>query len=235
MLECHHNQCLAIREARNLDVLASHKLSDAHLEATLRLERDLLQWTKMFTGWIAAQKGFVRALNNWLLKCIVNEQEETADGMAPFSPGRLGAPPAFVICNQWAHALDRISEKEVVDSMCVFAKSILQLWERGRLEMRQRMLVNRDLERKVKNLDREDQKIQKEIQSLDKMMVLVGGHGDGLTLAGHIVYQSDTSSNNSIHANLLRIVESMERFTANSLKAYEELLQRIEEDKFAEV
>lgn len=37
--------------------------------------------------------------------------------MAPFSPGRIGAPPVFVICNQWSQALDRVSEKEVLDSM----------------------------------------------------------------------------------------------------------------------
>ena len=233
MLECHRGQCQVIQEARNLDSISSHKLSDAHLEATLRLERDLLQWTSMFSGWITAQKGYVRALNNWLVKCLLYEPEETADGIAPFSPGRVGAPPAFVICNQWSQAMDRISEKEVVDSMRAFAMSIFRLWEQGRLEMRQRMLVNKDLERKVKNLDREDQKIQKQIQALDKKMVLVAGHSDGLALAGHVVYQSETSSNNSIHANLRHIFESMERFTANSLRAYEELLQRIEEDKLA--
>lgn len=234
MLECHRSQCQAIREARNLDVISSHKLSDAHLDATLRLERDLLHWTSMFSSWIAAQKGYVRALNNWLVKCLLYEPEETADGIAPFSPGRVGAPPAFVICNQWSQAMDRISEKEVVDSIRVFAKSIFQLWERGRLEMRQRAVVDKDLERKVKDLDREDQKIQKEIQALDKKMVPIAGHSDGLALAGHLVYQSETSSNNSIHANLQHIFESMERFTANSLRAYEELLQRIEEDKLAE-
>ncbi|KAJ9704545.1 hypothetical protein PVL29_002891 [Vitis rotundifolia] len=234
MLECHRSQCQAIREARNLDVISSHKLSDAHLEATLQLELDLLHWTSMFSSWIAAQKGYVRALNNWLVKCLLYEPEETADGIAPFSPGRVGAPPAFVICNQWSQAMERISEKEVVDSMRVFALSIFQLWERGRLEMRQRLLVNKDLERKVKSLDRDDQKIQKEIHALDKKMVLTAGRSDGLALAGHLVYQSETSSNNSIHANLQHIFESMERFTANSLRAYEEILQRIEEDKLAE-
>lgn len=237
MLECHSSQCDAIREAKNLDAISSHKLSDAHLKATLQLEHDLLHWTSMFSGWITAQKGYVRALNNWLEKCLVYEPEYTVDGMVPFSPGRMGAPPAFVICHQWSKAMDNISEKEVVDSMRAFSTSIFQLWERGRLEMRQemrqRMLIDKDLERKVKNLDREDQKIQKQIQGLDKRMVLVAGHNDGRALAGHVVYQSDTSSKNSIHANLLHIFESMMKFTGQSLKVYEDLLQRIEEDKLA--
>ncbi|KAA8535940.1 hypothetical protein F0562_028418 [Nyssa sinensis] len=234
MLECHHSQCQAIGEARKLDAIASRKhTSDAHLEATVQLEHELLNWTLRFSCWVGAQKGFVRALNNWLMKCLLYVPEETPDGIAPFSPGRIGAPPVFVICNQWSQALERISEKEVVDSMRDFATIVLQLLERDKLEMRQRMMTNKDMERKVKNLEREDQRIQKETQALDKMMVLVSGDGNGLSLSGQVVYQSDTSKSSSLQVSLQHIFEAMERFTANSLKAYEELLQRIEEDRLA--
>lgn len=233
MLECHHSQCLAIKEARRLDAMASHKhFSDAHLEATLQLEHELLNWTLRFSCWVGAQKGYVRALNNWLLKCLLYVPEETPDGIVPFSPGRIGAPPVFVICNQWSQALERISEKEVVVCMRDFATTVLQLWERDKLEMRQRMMANKDMERKVKYLEREDQKIHKEIQVLDKRMVL-SKDGNGLSLAGQAVYQSETSKSGSLQISLQRIFEAMEKFTASSLKVYEELLQRIEEDRLA--
>ncbi|KAF5751014.1 hypothetical protein HS088_TW02G00024 [Tripterygium wilfordii] len=233
MLECHHTQSQAVREARNLSRLgSSRKLSDAHLEATLRLEHELLNWTFRFSSWIRAQKGYVRALNNWLMKCLLNEPEETEDGRPPFSPGRIGAPPVFVICNQWSQALDRISEKEVVQSMRIFAMSVFQLWEHDKLAMRERMMANNDLERKVRNLDREDQRIQKEIQMLDKKIILADG-GNSLSVSGHAVFQSDTSSGN-LQGSLQRIFEAMERFTADSMKAYEELLQRSEEEMHAQ-
>ncbi|CAK9177905.1 unnamed protein product [Ilex paraguariensis] len=232
MLECHRRQCHAIAEAKRLDAIASRKhFTDAHLEATLQLEHELLNWTLSYSCWVGAQKGFVRALNNWLLKCLLYVPEVTPDGIVPFSPGRIGAPPVFVICNQWSQALERISEKEVVDSLRDFASSVLQLWERDKLEMRQRMMMHKDLERKVKELEREDQKIQKEIQALDKRMVLVSGDGSGLSVTGQVVYQSDTSKNSSLQVSLQHIFEAMERFTANNFKAYEELLQRIEEDR----
>lgn len=230
MLECHRSQCQAIREARGLGPIGfGKKLSDAHLEATLRLEYELLNWTFRFASWVGAQKGYVNALNKWLLKCLLYEPELTADGPVPFSPGRIGAPPVFVICHQWSQSLNDISEQEVIDSMRVFAMSVLQLWEHDKLEMRQRMMGNKDLERKVRNLDREDQKIQKEIQMLDKKMVLASGDGNGMLVAGHVVYQSDTSSN-SLQGSLQRIFEAMEKFTADSMKAYEGLLERIEEE-----
>lgn len=228
MLECHQSQCAAIREAK-LGSMGSHKkLGDTHLEATSQLEHELLNWTLRFSSWIFAQKGYVTALNNWLFKCLLYEPETTEDGVVPFSPGRLGAPPVFVICHQWAQAVDKISEKEVVNSMRVFSMSVFQLWEHDKTDMRERMMANKDLERKVKNLDREDQKIQKEIHAVDKKIVLLSGDSSGLA-----VYQSDTSSSN-LHGHLLRIFEAMEKFAAQSLKAYEELLQRAEEETAAQ-
>ncbi|KAI3446329.1 hypothetical protein Pfo_002994 [Paulownia fortunei] len=193
MLECHHNQCRAIGEAKRLDAIAFRKhFSDAHFEATRQLEHDLINWTLRFSYWVGAQKGYVRALNNWLMKCLLYVPEETADGIVPFSPGRIGAPPAFVVCNQWWQSLDRISEKEVVDSMRDFASNVLQLWDRDKAEMRQRMLATKD-ERKIKSLDKEDQKIQKEIQALGKRMVLISAEDNGMPLTGHVVYQSETT------------------------------------------
>lgn len=230
MLDCHQSQRQAIGAARRLDDIVSNRYSsDAHLEATLQLEQELLNWVFRFSCWVASQKGYVRALNNWLLKCLLYEPEETDDGIAPFSPGRMGAPPVFVICNQWSQALDTISEKEVVETTRYFAAAVLQLWERDKVEMRQRMTVNGETDLRVKNLEREDQKIHKEIQELDKRIVLVSGEANSLSVAGQVVYQSETSSNASFQLSMQRIFEAMEKFTASSLKAYEELLHRSEE------
>ncbi|XP_054786410.1 protein ALTERED PHOSPHATE STARVATION RESPONSE 1-like isoform X2 [Prosopis cineraria] len=232
MLECHRNQCEAIREARILGSIGSRKKGgDGHLLATKELEQELINWTFQFSSWISAQKGYVRALNNWLLKCLLYEPEETPDGIVPFSPSRIGAPPIFVICNQWSQALERISEKEVVDSMHVFTMSVLQIWEQDRLEMHQQLIVNKDLERKVRNLDKDDQRIQKQIQALERQMVLASGEGKGLSVSENIIYQSDKSS--SLQASLQRIFEAMERFTENSVRAYEELLRRSIEERAA--
>jgi hypothetical protein len=116
--------------------------------------------------------------------------------------------------------------------MRVFTMSVLQSWEQGKLEMRQRMTENQDLQKKFKNLDKKDQKLQKEIQALDKKVVLVSGDVDYPSVTGQIVYQSETR-NSTLQASLQRIFEAMERFTDVSTKAYEELLQRSEEERLA--
>ncbi|KAE8706646.1 hypothetical protein F3Y22_tig00110391pilonHSYRG00175 [Hibiscus syriacus] len=89
MLECHRNQYQVIREAETFGSIGSgKKLGDDHFTVTLQLKHELISWTLRFCRWMGAQKGFVRALNNWLLKCLYYEPEVTDDGISPFSPSR---------------------------------------------------------------------------------------------------------------------------------------------------
>ncbi|KAF8013181.1 hypothetical protein BT93_I1152 [Corymbia citriodora subsp. variegata] len=231
LLECHRNQCLAMKEAQNFGLIGSaRKLGDASADTILQFQHELINWANRFTTWVTAQKDYVKALNNWLLKCLFYEPEETPDGIVPFSPGRIGAPPIFVICHQWSQAMDGISEKEVVTAMFVFTSSVSQLRERDKTGMHPRMVAtaNKDSERVARDLDREDQKIQKEIQALEKKIIRGSGNGHVPSVTGRSVYQSDVS--NDLQANLQRVFEAMERYTENSMRAYEELMQRSEEE-----
>ncbi|KAL8552966.1 hypothetical protein ACS0TY_001583 [Phlomoides rotata] len=192
MVECHGYQCEAMGEAKGFDGIA---LSDEG-------GRDLINWTLCFSHWVDAQKGYVRALTNWLLKCLLYVPEQTVDGTAPFSPGRMGAPAVFVVCHQWAQELDRLSGKEVVNSMRDLASNVVQQWEQD--------------QGKIKNQQgKEEQKMHKAL--LDKRRVM---------------YHSEmTTKGGSLQASLQHVLEAMGHFTANSLKIYENLLQRIEDDR----
>ncbi|XP_042507297.1 protein ALTERED PHOSPHATE STARVATION RESPONSE 1 [Macadamia integrifolia] len=229
MLECHRIQCQAITEAKNLDaIVSSRKFGIAHLEAAMQLEHEVLNWISSFCNWIGAQKGYITALNCWLLKCIFYEPEETPDGIVPFSPGRIGAPPVFVICNQWSQAMERISEKEVVDAMLAFALGL-----RHNIDLCRKMMTTGDMESKVKSLEREEQKMQKEMQALDKKIVMVSRQGTVVLAPEHIVRQSNMSNISSLQSGLKQIFDAMEKFTANSVRAYEDLRVRIEECRIA--
>ncbi|KAL6531923.1 hypothetical protein OROMI_028286 [Orobanche minor] len=224
MLECHRNQCQAIGVAKQLDAIAFRKhFSDTHFEATRQLEHDLVSWTLGFSRWVGAQNGFVRALNNWLMSCLLYVPEETPDGVAPFSPGRIGAPRVFVICHMWSQLLDRVSEKEAVGSMREFASNVLQIWDRDKAEMQRRMSANKD-ETDIRSLEKKDQKMLKKIEALDRKMVSSAS-------TRHVVYPSETAKGGSFQVSLQHVLEAMEMFGTNSLRVYEELLQRIEENR----
>uniref|UniRef100_A0A7N1A6Z2 Uncharacterized protein n=1 Tax=Kalanchoe fedtschenkoi TaxID=63787 RepID=A0A7N1A6Z2_KALFE len=110
---------------------------------------------------------------------------------------------------------------------------VRQFWEQDKSMLRQSMEATKALESKVRELDRENQRMQKEIQALDKRLVVASGAPGPLTMLGKAVYQSDTSSA-SFKTSLQLVFDSMERFAATSMKEYEELVQRIEEDKLAQ-
>ncbi|KAF6140189.1 hypothetical protein GIB67_029194, partial [Kingdonia uniflora] len=160
MVKCHHNQCQAITEAKNLDAIASSgKLTDAHFEVIKQIELELRRWTSNFCGWVTTQKQYIKALNGWLLKCLFIEPEEIADGVVPFSLGWIGAPPIFVICNQWTQSMeDMILKEEVVQALRGFAWSVRYLREWHNTKLRMKTMVD------TKALKRDELKIQKEWQ-----------------------------------------------------------------------
>ncbi|XP_026658021.2 protein ALTERED PHOSPHATE STARVATION RESPONSE 1-like isoform X1 [Phoenix dactylifera] len=230
MFECHHIQCQAVSEAQNLDsIVAGGKLSDAHMEATKQLELELLEWISNFFAWVCAQRSFVKALNGWLVKGLRYVPEETDDGVPPFSPGRLGAPPVFVICNYWTQTMDRISEAEVVNAMKAFSTNVLHLWEQHKLEQRQRLMANRDMDRTVRILERDEQQMRKALEAQNKKLVLISNHS-GIALSEG-VHQDLAAEVGSLQSSLREIFEAMENFAASTMKAYEELNLRTEEEK----
>ncbi|KAF3796709.1 hypothetical protein EJ110_NYTH00941 [Nymphaea thermarum] len=234
MLECHRNQCRIISEAKNIDFIADGAISsDSHMRVTVRLELEMLNWISSFYVWIATQKGYIKALNSWLLKCIHYEPEETPDGPVPFSPGRVGAPPVFVVCNRWSQAIDDISEKEVIAAMHKFSVLVLQQWQRHSAAQRSRLVSRyspKDVERGIKALQKDEQKIQKAWDALYKKPVFPPVEG-GLSSVNQIVQQSHPAPLGGLKASLKQIFDAMAKFAETSLKAYEELDLNTELDR----
>lgn len=248
MLRCHQKQFQAIMESKVRSLKANTGLQrDAGLKATLELEMELINWCTRFNSWISAQKSYVKSLNEWLLRCLRHEPEETADGIAPFSPGRIGAPPIFVICNDWYQAMVRISEKGVETAMLDFASSLHQLWERQDEEQRQRMkaeYLTKDFEKQLRTLRMERERIEQERDALsDKTMSKVPSES-GVSPLDDLKVDLDSmrkklaeerarhkeatklvhdAASSSLQAGLVPIFEALGNFTAEVLKAHEEV------------
>ncbi|GJU27821.1 reverse transcriptase domain-containing protein [Tanacetum coccineum] len=43
--------------------------------------------------------------------------KETIDGEIPYSPGRIGVPPIFIICNDWQREIEGVSQERVSKAM----------------------------------------------------------------------------------------------------------------------
>lgn len=253
MFRCHQKQFQAIMESkvRALKANTSFQKEDSGLRATLELEMELRTWLGHFNNWISTQKSYVESLNGWLLRCLLYEPEETADGPAPFSPGRLGAPPVFVICNDWYQAMGTISETTVANAMNNFASSLRELWEKQDEEQRQRLNaddLSKDFKDQLKTVHMDKKKAEREkdtmsdrnrasivpskgrVSRLDDLKVDLDTVGKRLAeeKARHrdavkIVHDAASSS---VQGGLVPIFKALESFSLEVLKAHEQVRLR---------
>ncbi|KAL2339764.1 hypothetical protein Fmac_007704 [Flemingia macrophylla] len=249
MLKCHQKQFKAIMESKNHSLKINIGLQgDEGLKAIVELEKELLNWCCQFNNWVKTQKSYVKNLNEWLIRCLPNEPEETADGVAPFSPSRFDAPPVFIICNDWHQAMTRISETAVADSMHEFALKLHELWERQDEVQRQRIkadYLRKDFEKQLRTLrtemggtehehDKDSGKIafskfvsDSGVSPLDDQKVDLDTmkkrlHEERARHNEAIKLVRD-AANNSLEAGLIPIFKTLESFTSEVVKAHEQV------------
>ncbi|XAR62815.1 hypothetical protein NMG60_11017696 [Bertholletia excelsa] len=243
MLKCHQKQFQAIKESKTRSLRANTR--DSSLRATLELEVQLRNWCSHFGDWVNTQKSFIESLNGWLMGCLYYEVEVTPDGIVPFSPGRIGAPPIFVICHDWAEAMKTISEARVADAMHNFASSLRQLWEKQDEEHRQRLkaeYLSKDFQRQLGTLRMEQGKLERE---QDETSNKTGGSivpsESGVSPLDDLKVDLDTmkkkleeergrhkealklvhnATSSSLQAGLIPIFEALSNFTSETVKAY---------------
>ncbi|CAL0303484.1 unnamed protein product [Lupinus luteus] len=224
LLECYRCQYKVIAEARSLDVSSFNiKVNNSHLDEAIRLKSELQKWNLSFSDWIYAQKSHVKALNSWLLRCLMYEPEEIPDGASPFSPEKIDdAPPVLVICMKWSRAIDNVSEKEVTEAASGFIVRVNKLLEKHIADLQQNSTLDKELERKVKILEGQEQKMLKVVNTRQRKMEPPD------TDAVHHGQVVDTVC---LQSGLQHIFAAMERYTATTASAYEELCQLIEKNR----
>jgi hypothetical protein len=170
IFECHRKQFHTILETKSHILIPKNVPEKSSSKVTLELEMELLNWCSCFRNWILSQKAYIETLNGWLLKWLPREKEETADGVAPFSPGRLGAPGVFITANDWCQAMNRIPEGTVLGAMEAFAVNVHILSERQD-EEQQKLKAKR-----LKSLQKEHG-LQEHLNKADKPALPIADDG----------------------------------------------------------
>ncbi|VAH07624.1 unnamed protein product [Triticum turgidum subsp. durum] len=240
ILECHRKQFHSILETKSHILIPKNGPERETSKVTLELEMELLNWCSCFRNWIISQKAYIETLNGWLLKWLPQEKEETSDGIAPFSPGRLGAPGVFITANDWCQTMKRIPEGAVVDAMEAFAVNVHILWERQDEAQQQKMkadYLSRDFSKRLKS-HQKDQALPGHPKA-GKAVLPDGDNGRAVNSrmvaldalhtrldeqrARHeeTVREIQESSATDLKAGLAPIFEALESFTQETLKGYE--------------
>lgn len=247
MVKCHQKQFQAILETKSHNLIGKRGIRrHSSMQAAKELEEELMKWYSRFNNWINTQRAYVEALNGWLLKCLLQEPEVTPDGVVPFSPSRVGAPPVFIICNDWYHAMERISEYEVLRAMHAFSCRVHMLLELQDEEQRQKLkaeFLSKDFERRLKSL-RQESRMPGNGKALDKKALLASNkhsivlQDDERRIAldsmkkrlyeervkhEEVLKQVHEAAAGSLEMGLVPIFEAMDNFTSETLKAHEEV------------
>ncbi|XP_009618354.1 nitrate regulatory gene2 protein [Nicotiana tomentosiformis] len=248
MLSCHQKQFQAVMESKTRALKANTGFQrDSSVRATLELEMQLSSWCSHFNDWICSQKSYVESLNGWLLRCLKYELEETPDGPVPFSPGRLGAPPVFVICNDWSQAMEAISETRVAIAMNSFATSLRQLWERQDEEQRQRIkaeYLSKDYKKRLTMLQSKRGSVKHEQDAMSDRSHIIVPSEKGISPLDDLKVDLDMfkkklveertkhkdaiklvhdAASSSLQGGLLPIFKALENFTSEALRAHEQV------------
>ncbi|KAL5214533.1 hypothetical protein ABZP36_003685 [Zizania latifolia] len=223
-LHSYRTQFQVISETTNL---ASVVTSEIGPDLAMELELELIKWIINFFSWVNAHRNFVKALNGWLALCLNYETGETTYGVPPYSPGRIGAPLVFVICNRWSQAMDRISEKDVVNAMQALVSSVQHLWEQQNHEQgEEQITATRERERWIKILERKALENKKEADELNKKLAVVLSWQSLHQPPRIQTYEAHCVEASSLHTNLRLVLQSLESFAANSLQAFQEILMQ---------
>ncbi|KAG9458824.1 hypothetical protein H6P81_003332 [Aristolochia fimbriata] len=240
MMKCHRKQFQAILESKSSSLIGKTQIrSDSSTRATIELEQELLNWCVCFDQWISKQRAYIKALNGWLINCLDQKPEVTSDGVVPFSPGRVGAPPVFVISNDWSSVMDRISEADVTQAMQNFALSVHKLWERQDEERQQKLkaeFLTRDFEKRLRSLE-----VSKD--ALNKNAVSASDQGSGVLQLDllkrkldeerskhvELVKQVQEAVLGSIEVGLVPIFEAMDKFSSIMVEDIEKVRIQREE------
>ncbi|CAL9215683.1 unnamed protein product [Arabidopsis halleri] len=200
MLDCHSRQFRVIAEAKKLDKMTIKENLDLYqLELAMELKLELRNWNLSLSNWIDAQAQYVKALNNWLMRCLRQEPQEP-------TPDLSEEPPLFGAINSWSQTLERShGEKEFTEAVYTILMHVNRQVEKQRMELEEQRNVNgsvKDIERKLMMLEKEEQKMQRKMKTVPSV-----------ELMGSL----------NLKSNMEHIFKSMEKLATNSKQTYEEL------------
>lgn len=231
IVKCHRKQFEAIMESRSRTLRANTTLQqDSNSRAIFELETGLVTWSRHFNNWINAQKSYIDSLNGWLNQCIDHEPELTIDGVVPYSPARLGAPPIFIICNDWHREIKSVSQDRVSKAIHGFASNLRQLMERQ--DDVQRLMVKNEYHAKDfagirRNSGKKTGGGLPEKTSGSMVPSESGVVEEEWARHKEAMKLVDNGGLSSLQGGVIPIFRALENFTCDALKAHEQVrLQR---------
>ncbi|KAF8111144.1 hypothetical protein N665_0076s0140 [Sinapis alba] len=133
MYECHkvQFQLISACHRRRGNIIKLNMQSELHRQVTSHLEDELNALASSLTKWITGQKSYIKAIHEWLQKCVVLPQPPKRKRRLHQQPAleKLG-PPIYATCAIWLEKLEALPAKEVSSSIKALASDVARFLPR---------------------------------------------------------------------------------------------------------
>ncbi|ESQ50117.1 hypothetical protein EUTSA_v10001916mg [Eutrema salsugineum] len=132
MLECHKVQFRLISACHRSGNIKLNMQSELHRQVTSQLEDELSALASSFTKWITGQKSYIKAINEWLEKCVPLQKQSSKRkrrGAQQLSLKDYG-PSIYATCGIWLEKLEALPTKEVSSSIKALASDVARFLPR---------------------------------------------------------------------------------------------------------
>ncbi|KAJ4906244.1 hypothetical protein Rs2_09902 [Raphanus sativus] len=131
MLECHKVQFRLISACHRSGNIKLNMQSELHRQVTCHLEDELRGLASSFTKWITGQRSYIKAINEWLEKCVTLPQRSSKrKRRVPEISPRNHGPPIYATCGIWLEKLEALPTKEVSSSIKALASDVARFLPR---------------------------------------------------------------------------------------------------------
>lgn len=131
MFECHKAQFQLISACHRRGNIKLNMQSELHRQVTSHLESELSALASSLTKWITGQRSYIKAIHEWLEKCVVLPRPSKRKRRAHQQPvlRNLG-PPIYATCAIWLEKLETLPAKEVSGSIKALASDVARFLPR---------------------------------------------------------------------------------------------------------
>ncbi|CAN7051112.1 hypothetical protein IGI04_027126 [Brassica rapa subsp. trilocularis] len=131
MFECHKAQFQLISACHRRGNIKLNMQSELHRQVTSHLESELSALASSLTKWITGQRSYIKAIHEWLEKCVVLPRPSKRKRRAHQQPvlRNLG-PPIYATCAIWLEKLEALPAKEVSSSIKALASDVARFLPR---------------------------------------------------------------------------------------------------------
>ncbi|CAN6861308.1 hypothetical protein Bca4012_044706 [Brassica carinata] len=211
LAKCHHKQFQAITRSKS----CVHVVEKGSRKVTQKVEEQMRRFKESLRSYIDAHRGFVRFLNEWLNRNIMEEDDQT----------KTEAPEIFRVCSEWLREIVNVDEVKVLSAVEEMELRFRGLGFKQLEEEKMRLRTERlckELETKTKEVEESWGAQAEEVMGPELLSLRESATHETEKHEGLIREINDAVSM-TLQECLVHVFEALERFCFGNFKAYQNI------------